>query len=60
MDLVGYLIVVPLIAGAIVRIIPDAFKGLKEGIALIVSAVTFYITIMLFKQGWLEIAYYEG
>ncbi|RLF46670.1 MAG: hypothetical protein DRN29_04635 [Thermoplasmata archaeon] len=58
MDLVGYLIVVPLIAGAIVRIIPDAFKGLKEGIALIVSAVTFYITIMLFKQGWLESAYY--
>ncbi len=58
MDLVGYLIVVPLVAGAIVRIIPDAFKGLKEGIALIVSAVTFYISILLFRQGWLESEYF--
>ncbi len=58
MDLVGYLIVIPLVAGAIVRIIPDAFKGLKEGVAIIVSAVTFYLTIMLFKQGWGESTYF--
>jgi formate hydrogenlyase subunit 3/multisubunit Na+/H+ antiporter MnhD subunit len=54
MDLIGYTILIPLVAGAIVRIVPDAFKGLKEGIALVVSAVTFYMTIMLFRQGWLE------
>jgi formate hydrogenlyase subunit 3/multisubunit Na+/H+ antiporter MnhD subunit len=54
MDLVGYTILIPLVAGAIVRIIPDAFKGLKEGISLIVAAVTFYLTISLFRQGWVE------
>jgi formate hydrogenlyase subunit 3/multisubunit Na+/H+ antiporter MnhD subunit len=54
MDLVGYTILIPFIAGALVRVIPDAFKGLKEGIALVVSAVTFYLAIMLFRQGWYE------
>jgi formate hydrogenlyase subunit 3/multisubunit Na+/H+ antiporter MnhD subunit len=54
MDLVGYTILIPIVAGAIVRIIPDAFKGVKEGIALVVSAVTFYFTIVLFRQGWVE------
>jgi formate hydrogenlyase subunit 3/multisubunit Na+/H+ antiporter MnhD subunit len=54
MDLIGYTILIPLAAGAIVRIIPDAVKGLKEGITLVVSALTFYFTIMLFRQGWAE------
>lgn len=54
MDLIGYTILTPLVAGAVVRIIPDAFRGLKEGIALVVSAVTFYFTIMLFREGWAE------
>jgi formate hydrogenlyase subunit 3/multisubunit Na+/H+ antiporter MnhD subunit len=54
MDLVGYTILIPFVAGALVRIIPDAFKGLKEGLTLVVSAVTFYLTIMLFRQGWYE------
>ncbi len=59
MDLVGYTILIPLIAGVIVRIMPDALKGLKEGIALAVSALTFYFTIVLFRQGWVE-SYYFG
>ena len=54
MDLVGYAILIPFVAGALVRVIPDAFKGLKEGLTLAVSAVTFYFTIMLFRQGWYE------
>lgn len=54
MDLVGYTILIPFVAGALVRVIPDAFKGLKEGLALVVSAVTFYFTITLFRQGWYE------
>jgi formate hydrogenlyase subunit 3/multisubunit Na+/H+ antiporter MnhD subunit len=54
MDLVGYTILIPFVAGALVRVIPDSFKGLKEGIALAVSAVTFYFAIVLFRQGWLE------
>ncbi len=58
MDLVGYTILIPLIAGAVVRIIPDALKGVKEAIALIVSALTFYFTISLFRQGWLESEYF--
>ncbi len=54
MDIVGYTILIPLVAGALVRIIPDAFKGVKEGIALVVAAVTFYLTIDLFRTGWFE------
>lgn len=54
MDLVAYTILIPLVAGAIVRIIPDAFKGVKEGISLVVAAVTFYLTIDLFRTGWVE------
>jgi formate hydrogenlyase subunit 3/multisubunit Na+/H+ antiporter MnhD subunit len=54
MDLVGYTILIPFVAGALVRVIPDAFKGLKEGLTLVVSGVTFYLTIMLFRQGWYE------
>jgi formate hydrogenlyase subunit 3/multisubunit Na+/H+ antiporter MnhD subunit len=57
MDLVGYTILIPLLAGALVRLIPDALKGFKEGISLIVAAVTFYFTIMLFRQGWVESEY---
>jgi formate hydrogenlyase subunit 3/multisubunit Na+/H+ antiporter MnhD subunit len=58
MDLVGYTILIPFIAGAIVRIVPDAFKGLKEGIAFAVSAITFAMTVMLFREGWLESEYF--
>jgi formate hydrogenlyase subunit 3/multisubunit Na+/H+ antiporter MnhD subunit len=58
MDLVGYTILIPLIAGAIVRIIPDSLKGLKEGIALAVSALTFFFTIALFRQGFVESGYF--
>jgi formate hydrogenlyase subunit 3/multisubunit Na+/H+ antiporter MnhD subunit len=58
MDLVGYTILIPLVAGAVVRLIPDALKGVKEGIALIVSALTFYFTIALFRQGFLESGYF--
>jgi formate hydrogenlyase subunit 3/multisubunit Na+/H+ antiporter MnhD subunit len=54
MDLVGYTILIPLVAGAIARVIPDAFKGVKQGLTLVVSAVTLYLTIMLFRQGWYE------
>jgi formate hydrogenlyase subunit 3/multisubunit Na+/H+ antiporter MnhD subunit len=54
MDLVGYTILIPFVAGALVRVIPDAFKGLKEGLTLVVSGVTFYLTIMLFREGWYE------
>ena len=54
MDLIGYTILIPLVAGVIVRIIPDVLKGVKEGIALVVAALTFWFTIMLFRQGWLE------
>lgn len=58
MDLVGYTILIPIAAGAIVRLVPDAFKGLKEGIALVVSALTFYFTIALFRQGFVESGYF--
>ncbi len=58
MDLVGYTILIPLAAGAIVRLVPDAFKGLKEGIALVVSALTFYFTIALFREGFVESGYF--
>jgi formate hydrogenlyase subunit 3/multisubunit Na+/H+ antiporter MnhD subunit len=58
MDLVGYTILIPLVAGVIVRIIPDAARGLKEGISLVVSALFFYLTIALFREGWMESVWY--
>jgi formate hydrogenlyase subunit 3/multisubunit Na+/H+ antiporter MnhD subunit len=54
MDLVGYTILIPLAAGVIVRVIPDALKGVKEAISIIVSALTFGLAIMLLREGWTE------
>jgi formate hydrogenlyase subunit 3/multisubunit Na+/H+ antiporter MnhD subunit len=58
MDLMVYTVLVPLVAGAILRIIPDAAKGAKETLALIVAAVTFWFTIDLFRQGFMETRWY--
>ena len=54
MDLGLYAILTPMIAGVLVRIVPDALKGVKETIALVVSAVTLWFTVLLYRQGWLE------
>jgi formate hydrogenlyase subunit 3/multisubunit Na+/H+ antiporter MnhD subunit len=54
MDLALYIILVPMIAGAVVRIIPDALKGVKEGITLAAAAATLWFAIVLFRMGWLE------
>lgn len=58
MDLVGYTILIPFIAGAITRIVPDAFKGLKEGLALAASVISFVMTIMVLRTGWFESEYF--
>ncbi|MGQ9603200.1 MAG: NADH-quinone oxidoreductase subunit 5 family protein [bacterium] len=58
MDLVGYSIIVPLVAGLVVRIIPDFLKGLKEALSLIISVVAFYFGISLFRLGWHESEYF--
>lgn len=54
MDLMLYPILIPMLAGVLVRIVPDALKGVKEAIALAVSAVTLWFTIVLFQRGWME------
>jgi formate hydrogenlyase subunit 3/multisubunit Na+/H+ antiporter MnhD subunit len=58
MDLMVYTVLVPLVVGAIIRVIPDAAKGLKEALSLIVAAVTFWFTIDLFRQGFMETRWY--
>ncbi len=58
MDLVGYAILVPIVAGIVVRIIPDLLKGVKEAVSLIISAIAFYISISLFRLGWCESEYF--
>lgn len=58
MDVVGYSILVPIIAGIVVRLIPDALKGAKEAISLVVSAIAFYMAISLFRLGWHESEYF--
>jgi formate hydrogenlyase subunit 3/multisubunit Na+/H+ antiporter MnhD subunit len=54
MDIVLYLILVPMLAGVLVRILPGALKGVREAITLLVSAITLGLTIVLFQRGWLE------
>jgi formate hydrogenlyase subunit 3/multisubunit Na+/H+ antiporter MnhD subunit len=54
MDLMLYPIVIPILAGVLVRIIPDALKGVKETITLLVSAVTLWFSIAIFRRGWIE------
>jgi len=58
MDLIGYIIVIPIVAGLVVRIIPDVLRGVKEAIAIFVAAFTFYLSISLFRLGWLESTYF--
>ena len=58
MDLMAYTVLIPLVVGAIVRIIPDAMKGVKEALAMIAAAVTFWFTIDLFRQGFMETRWY--
>ncbi len=58
MDLMVYTVLVPLVLGAIIRVIPDAAKGVKEALSLIVAAVTFWFTIDLFRQGFMETRWY--
>jgi len=53
-----YAILIPMVAGLVARIIPDLLKGVKEGLTLAVSAVTLWLTIMLFRQGWVETKVY--
>ncbi|HVP58445.1 MAG TPA: proton-conducting transporter membrane subunit [bacterium] len=54
MDVTLYPILVPMIAGAIVLLIPTAVRGIKEAITLAVAAVTLYFTIVLYRMGWVE------
>ena len=58
MDLTLYAILIPIVAGLVARIIPDLLKGVKEGLTLAASAVTLWLTILLFRQGWLETKVY--
>jgi formate hydrogenlyase subunit 3/multisubunit Na+/H+ antiporter MnhD subunit len=58
MDLMVYTVLIPLVVGAIVRIIPDVMKGVKEGLSLIVAAVTLWFAIDLFRQGFMETRWY--
>ncbi|MFZ1947668.1 MAG: proton-conducting transporter membrane subunit [bacterium] len=54
MELTLYTIVVPAIAGILVRVLPGALKGVRETITLVASAVTLVVAILLFRQGWVE------
>ena len=54
MDLALYLVLIPIVIGAIVRIIPDGLRGLKEAITLAVSALTLFFTIVIYRAGWGE------
>jgi formate hydrogenlyase subunit 3/multisubunit Na+/H+ antiporter MnhD subunit len=58
MDLMAYTVLIPIVVGVIVRIIPDMMKGVKEGLSLIVAAVTFWFTIDLFRHGFMETRWY--
>ena len=58
MDLMVYTVLIPLVVGVIVRIIPDVMKGFKEGLSLIVALLTFWFTIDLFRQGFMETRWY--
>ena len=58
MDLMVYTVLIPLVIGAIIRVIPDAAKGVKEALSLIVAAVVFWFTIGLFRQGFMETRWY--
>ena len=58
MDLMVYTVLIPLVVGVIVRIIPDVMKGFKEGLSLIVALLTFWFTIDLFRQGFLDTGWY--
>ncbi len=58
MDLMVYTVLTPLVIGAIVRIIPDMMKGVKEGLSLIAAAVTLWFTIDLFRGGFMETRWY--
>jgi formate hydrogenlyase subunit 3/multisubunit Na+/H+ antiporter MnhD subunit len=53
-----YTVLIPIVVGVIVRIIPDVMKGVKEGLALIVALLTFWFTIDLFRQGFMETRWY--
>jgi formate hydrogenlyase subunit 3/multisubunit Na+/H+ antiporter MnhD subunit len=54
MDLALYIVLVPMLAGAVVRIVPDALKGVKEAITLTVSAAVLWFAIAMFRGGFLE------
>lgn len=58
MDLMVYTVLIPIVVGLIVRIIPDVMKGVKEGLSLIVALLTFWFTIDLFRQGFMETRWY--
>lgn len=53
-----YTVLIPIVVGLIVRIIPDVMKGVKEGLSLIVALLTFWFTIDLFRQGFMETRWY--
>jgi formate hydrogenlyase subunit 3/multisubunit Na+/H+ antiporter MnhD subunit len=54
MDLALYVILIPIGAGLVARIIPDLLKGVKEALTLAASAVTLWLAISLFRHGWFE------
>lgn len=54
MDLTLYPILIPMVAGVIVLLIPDALRGVKEAVTLVVSAVTLYFAVALYRMGWVE------
>jgi formate hydrogenlyase subunit 3/multisubunit Na+/H+ antiporter MnhD subunit len=54
MDLALYLVLIPIVAGAIARIVPDAFRGVKEALALAVSALGLCFTVVVYRAGWGE------
>ena len=54
MDLTLYPILIPMVAGAIVLLIPDVLRGVKDAIALVASAVTLCFAIVLYRMGWVE------
>jgi formate hydrogenlyase subunit 3/multisubunit Na+/H+ antiporter MnhD subunit len=54
MELALCTILVPAIAGILVRVLPGALRGAREAITLVASAVTLVLTILLFRQGWVE------
>ena len=60
MNLLLYLVVLPVAAGILCLLIPRRARGITEGITLVVSLITFGITILLFSRKPLQWAWADS